>query len=84
MIGKGLQYWYVYTGEAFIFLHISDEPLIVYFSLCVTNSDVEDDNETRLHRTAVAQVFAFLVQAIRGSPRQRHGTTMQRSLTPPT
>ena len=57
----------MFTGEAFIILHVPDEPSMVYFSLCVPNSDVEYDDETRLHSTAVAQVFVFLLQAIRAS-----------------
>ncbi|KAF9767903.1 hypothetical protein IL306_014865, partial [Fusarium sp. DS 682] len=30
--------------------------------------DNRDDDETRLHRTAVAQAFAFVLQAIRSPP----------------
>ena len=40
----------------------------VYFSVCVPNLDVMDDDETRLHRTVVAQVFAFILQALRARP----------------
>ncbi|KAH7012653.1 uncharacterized protein B0I36DRAFT_369779 [Microdochium trichocladiopsis] len=68
MIGKGIQYGYVCTGEAFVFLHIPDDPATVYFSVCVPNLDVMDDDETRLHRTAAAQVFAFILQALRARP----------------
>jgi hypothetical protein len=68
MIGKGIQYGYVCTGEAFVFLHIPDDPTIVYYSVCVPNLDVLDDDEIRLHRTAVAQVFAFTLQALRVEP----------------
>ncbi|KAF5136461.1 hypothetical protein E5D57_000223 [Metarhizium anisopliae] len=68
MIGKGIQYGYVCTGQAFIFLHIPDDPTKVYFSVCVPNLDVMDDDETRLHRTAVAQVFAFILQSLRARP----------------
>ena len=68
MIGKGIQYGYVCTGQAFVFLHIPDDPSTVYFSVCVPNLDVIDDDETRLHRTAVAQVFAFILQALRTRP----------------
>jgi hypothetical protein len=68
MIGKGIQYGYVCTREAFVFLHIPDDPTIVYYSGCVPNLDVlDDDDETRLHRTAVAQVFAFILQALCGT-----------------
>ncbi|CAJ2505642.1 Uu.00g130360.m01.CDS01 [Anthostomella pinea] len=68
MIGKGIQYGYVCTGEAFIFLSIPDDPTIVYYSVCVPDLDVVDGDETRLHRTAVAQVFAFILQAIGAEP----------------
>ena len=59
IVGKGIQYGYVCTGECFVFLHILADPSIVYYSVCVPNLDIIDDDETRLHRTAIAQVFAF-------------------------
>ncbi|WQF90407.1 Putative protein kinase [Colletotrichum destructivum] len=68
MIGKGIQYGYVCTGEAFVFLHIPDDPTTVRYHVCVPNLDVLDDDENRLHRTAVAQVFAFIIQALRVEP----------------
>lgn len=68
MVDKGIQYGYVCTGETFIFLHIPDDPSIVYYSVCVPNLDVMDDDENRLHRTAVAQVFGFVLQALCSPP----------------
>ena len=68
MIGKSVQYGYVCTGEALIFLYIPDDPVIVYYSVCIPNLDVQDDNETRLYYTAVAQVFAFLLRALQAEP----------------
>ncbi|KAM6513630.1 hypothetical protein FALCPG4_016013 [Fusarium falciforme] len=68
MIGKGIQYGYIDTGEAYVFLRIPDDPSCVYYSVCVPSLDVQDDDETRLHRTAVAQAFAFVLQAIRSPP----------------
>jgi hypothetical protein len=64
MIGKGIRFGYVDTGEAYVFLYISDDPSCVYYYLCAPSLDVQDDDEARLHRTAVAQVFAFVLQAI--------------------
>ncbi|GAP83494.1 putative serine threonine protein kinase [Rosellinia necatrix] len=68
MVDKDIQYGYVCTGETFIFLHIPDDPSIIYYSVCVPNLDVMEDDENRLHRTAVAQVFAFVLQALRSPP----------------
>ncbi|KAL2168368.1 hypothetical protein VTG60DRAFT_7346 [Thermothelomyces hinnuleus] len=68
MVGKGIQYGYVCTGQVFVFLRIPEDPTMVYYYVCVPNQDVLDDDENRLHRTAVAQVFAFIVQALRTAP----------------
>ncbi|KAF4122167.1 hypothetical protein GMORB2_7760 [Geosmithia morbida] len=68
MIGKGIQYGYVCTGQSIVFLYIPDDPSTVYFSVCVPNQDVLEDDEMRLYRTAVAQVFAFTLQALRATP----------------
>ncbi|KAI1846941.1 hypothetical protein JX265_014015 [Neoarthrinium moseri] len=68
MIGKGIKYGYVNTGEVFVFLHIPNDPTTVYYSLCVPNLDVVDGDDLRLHRTAVAQVFAFVLQALQTEP----------------
>ncbi|KAK7938135.1 uncharacterized protein PG986_015003 [Apiospora aurea] len=61
MIGKGVQYGYVCTGEVFVFLFIPQDPTTVYYYVAVPNLDVVDDDATRLHCTAVAQVFALIL-----------------------
>ncbi|EPE03243.1 serine threonine protein kinase [Ophiostoma piceae UAMH 11346] len=68
MIGKEIQYGYIDTGEAYVFLHIPKDPSCVYYAVCVPSLDVQDDDEIRLHHTAVAQTFAFVLQAIRAPP----------------
>lgn len=73
MVGKGIRYGYITQGEAYIFLHIpDDDPTCVYYSVCVPRLDVQDDpnndDETRFYRTAVAQVFAFVLRAVEASP----------------
>ncbi|KAJ6038412.1 uncharacterized protein N7446_005212 [Penicillium canescens] len=65
MIDNGVQYGYICTGEAFIFLHIpKDDPTVVQYFLCIPNQDVQADDEWRLHRTAIGQVLAFTLQAL--------------------
>jgi hypothetical protein len=68
MVEKGTQYGYVCTGEAFIFLQILDDPNTVYYSVCIPSQDVNTDDDTGLHRTTVAQVFAFILRALRAKP----------------
>jgi hypothetical protein len=77
MIQAGLEYGYVFTSEAFIFLRVSDDPSMVYYFLSVPRADVglatgwdpASDEPNRLHLTAVGQALAFTLCALRGSPR---------------
>ncbi|KAM3419587.1 hypothetical protein BST61_g2926 [Cercospora zeina] len=68
MIDKCVQYGYICTGEAFIFLHIPENPTIIYYSINIPKKDYEVDTENRLERTAVSQVFAFIQQALSQDP----------------
>lgn len=68
MIDSEVKNGYICTGEAFIFLHIPDDPTRVYYHLCVPNKDVLPDEECRLHRTAVGQVLAFTLNALAAEP----------------
>lgn len=68
MIDKCVRYGYVCTGEAYIFLRIPDDPTTVYFSVNIPKKDYEVDVESRLQRTAVFQVFAFIQQALSEEP----------------
>jgi hypothetical protein len=49
-------------------IRIPDDPANVYFAVCVLSLDVIEDDETRLHRTAAAQVFAFILHAFHTRP----------------
>jgi hypothetical protein len=68
MVDTGVQYGYICTGEAFVFLHIPDDPSIVKYFMCVPNLDVKETDEYRLHRTAVAQVLGFTLNALASDP----------------
>ncbi|KAI9815587.1 MAG: hypothetical protein M1832_005448 [Thelocarpon impressellum] len=73
MVEAGLEYGYVCTGEAFIFLQVPDDPTTVYYFLSVPNGDVglstgwgsDTSAMNRLHLTAVGQVLAFTLRALR-------------------
>ena len=64
MIDKGVRYGYICTGEAFVFVRILDDPSTVYYSVNIPNLDYTADDESRLQRTAVSQVVAFIHQAL--------------------
>ncbi|KAL4958856.1 uncharacterized protein BDV14DRAFT_23722 [Aspergillus stella-maris] len=74
MIHAGLEYGYVCTGEAFIFLRVlHDDPSTVYYYLSVPGEDVglitgwtgNPSGDNRLHLTALGQVLAFTLRAVR-------------------
>ncbi|KAL5332340.1 hypothetical protein BJX70DRAFT_404699 [Aspergillus crustosus] len=74
MIHAGLEYGYVCTGEVFIFLRVlHDDPSTVYYYLSVPEEDVgpttgwtgNPSEDNRLHLTALGQVLAFTLRALR-------------------
>ena len=50
MINSGVQYGYICTGEAFVFLHIPEDPTVVQYYLCVPNQDIVTDRATSISR----------------------------------
>ncbi|DAA75688.1 TPA_exp: Uncharacterized protein A8136_1410 [Trichophyton benhamiae CBS 112371] len=77
MIKAGVEYGYISTGEALIFLHFkTDEPGTVYYRLSVPEADMnqegEDNDTNRLRKTAVGQVLAFTLRAIRTTPHDQN------------
>ncbi|KAF2785855.1 hypothetical protein K505DRAFT_261180, partial [Melanomma pulvis-pyrius CBS 109.77] len=77
MVQAGLEYGCVCTGEAFIFLQVPDDPRTVRYFLSVPKGDVgettgwvqDSEGANRLHLTAVGQMLAFTLQALKTPPR---------------
>ncbi|KAH8704296.1 hypothetical protein GQ44DRAFT_743757 [Phaeosphaeriaceae sp. PMI808] len=77
MVRIGVEYGCVCTGEAFVFLRVLDDPRTVYYFLSVPKGDVggttgwapDSDGTNRLHLTAVGQMLAFTLQALKTPPR---------------
>ncbi|OAX82184.1 hypothetical protein ACJ72_03469 [Emergomyces africanus] len=81
MIQAGLEYGYVCTGEMFIFLCVKhNDPTTVYCYLSAPNDDVGEttgwisgsDYDNRLHLTAIGQVLAFTLRALRTAPHDQN------------
>ncbi|KAF3029606.1 hypothetical protein E8E12_000161 [Didymella heteroderae] len=79
MIQIGVEYGCVCTGEATIFLRVPHDPTTVYYFLSVAKGNVGDatgwaqdsDGPNRLHLTAVGQMLAFTLQAMKNPPRNQ-------------
>lgn len=77
MVRAGLEFGYISTGEALIFLRVPDDPTTVYYHLSVPMLDVggsgyvagPDRSDHRLHLTAAGQLVAFTLQAFQSGPR---------------
>ena len=91
MIEHGLEYGYLGTGEAYVFLRVRDEsPETVYYHLCIPKQELtegtgwrpDSDDENLLHLTAVSQVFAFCLQALETKPRSQAWREKARQLPP--
>ena len=91
MIEHGLEYGYLGTGEAYVFLRVrEDDPGTVYYHLSRPNDDVGEEtgwqpdssDENRLHLTAVAQVSAFCLQAVKKTPRSQEWQEIARKTLP--
>ncbi|KAF2254148.1 hypothetical protein BU26DRAFT_514154 [Trematosphaeria pertusa] len=73
MVAIGVEYGCVCTGEASIFLRVPDDPKTVYYYLSVPKGDVgkttgwtpNSQEPNRLHLTAMGQMLAFTLQALK-------------------
>lgn len=73
MVQIGVEYGCVCTGEAYVFLRVPEDPRTVYYFLSVPNADVggvtgwapDSDGPNRLHLTAVGQMLAFTLLALK-------------------
>ncbi|RYN62676.1 hypothetical protein AA0117_g12905 [Alternaria alternata] len=79
MVRIGVEYGCVCTGEAYIFLRVGDDPRTVHYFLSVPKGDVGEttgwsagsEGGNRLHLTAVGQMLAFTLQALKTPPRSQ-------------
>ncbi|OTB02364.1 hypothetical protein M426DRAFT_24693 [Hypoxylon sp. CI-4A] len=71
MIEAGLEYSYLTTGEAIVFLHINwKDPRTLYYHLAEPAADVSDNPDQLVLCTAISQVLAFTLLAFEA---KKHG-----------
>lgn len=73
MIQNGVEYSYIATGEAFIFLRIeADDPKTLYYHVTVPSEEINDDEPGfPSWQTAIARVVILCLMAFR-SKRRSH------------
>ncbi len=84
MIENGLEYSYITTGEAFVFLRIDwDDPTTLLYHVAVPSDEVAADSAGgdafAFHRTAVSQVLGLCLLASRSKQRTLQGRILAKS-----
>lgn len=77
MIEGGLEFSYITTGEAFIFLHIKEsDPETLHYHVSVPGEEFDrDDIAASLKQTAVGQVLGFSLMAFKSKKRPQSWIT---------
>ncbi|KAL1992408.1 hypothetical protein VTN49DRAFT_4440 [Thermomyces lanuginosus] len=66
MIEFGLEYGYLTTGEAIVFLKIDwEDPTVLYYHLANPLAEIEAHKDNAVYCTVISQVLAFTLRAIR-------------------
>ncbi|KAG5778490.1 hypothetical protein H9Q73_007844 [Fusarium xylarioides] len=66
MIRLGCSYGYLTAGKSLVFLHIGDDPTVLYYHISQPEDDAKSsDGPIDLFHTAVAQLAAFCLQTCR-------------------
>jgi len=71
MIEQGLEYGYISTGEALVFLHVNwEDPTTLYFHLAVPREEAgsADSSDFAFQRTTVSQVLGLCLLASKSRP----------------
>lgn len=71
MIEQGLEYGYISTGEALVFLHVDwQDPTTLYFHLAVPREEVRsaDSSDFAFQQTTVSQVLGLCLLASKSRP----------------
>jgi hypothetical protein len=71
MIESGLEYSYIMTGEAFVFLRIdSDDTNALYYHVKVPNNEIDDNKISFMYpRTSISQVLSLCLMASQSTQR---------------
>jgi len=71
MIENGLEYSYLTTGEAFVFLQVKEEdPTTLYYHLTVPGHEIDDEElESLFPQTAISQVMSLCLMAFQSEQR---------------
>lgn len=65
-MGKsGVRYGYLYSVEGIVFLEIQNDPSVVHYFVSLPKDEVDNHVESTMPYSAVSQIFAFVIRAMR-------------------
>lgn len=65
MIEKRVEYGYITTGEAYIFLRVgAEDPSTLYYHLVAPKEEVRDESEKSMFHSAIGQVTCFCLMTL--------------------
>ncbi|KAK1252527.1 hypothetical protein MKX08_003714 [Trichoderma sp. CBMAI-0020] len=66
---SGVRYGYLYSVEGIVFLEIQSDPSVVHYFISLPKDDVDNHVESTMPYSAVSQIFAFIIRAMRAKLR---------------
>ncbi|KAM0465310.1 hypothetical protein ACHAPV_001356 [Trichoderma viride] len=65
MVKSGVRYGYLYSVEGIVFLEIQHDPSVVHYLVSLPKDEVDNHVESTMPYSAVSQIFAFVIRAMR-------------------
>lgn len=65
MVKSGVRYGYLYSVEGIVFLEIQNDPSVVHYFISLPKDEVDHHVESTMPYSAVSQIFAFVIRAMR-------------------
>ncbi|KAF2216027.1 hypothetical protein CERZMDRAFT_15940, partial [Cercospora zeae-maydis SCOH1-5] len=75
MVHKRIRRGCVITGDAYVYVRLDDDPSVAKVQVHIPRLDYDQNDPFRLHHTAVARMFAFVVDAASQPPPSQSWST---------
>ncbi|PON22752.1 hypothetical protein TGAM01_v208439 [Trichoderma gamsii] len=82
MVQSGVRYGYLYSVEGIVFLEIQNDPSVVHYFVSLPKEEVDHHVESTMPYSAVSQIFAFVIRAMRTSLSSMHYLNQPNELAP--
>lgn len=67
MVASGVNYGYLYSIDGIVFLEVQKDPTVVHYFVSLPRDEVDNHVESTMPYSAVSQIFAFVIRAMRAT-----------------